>query len=57
MTEQQPRYVAVNRGIRIPRDGYTIVLLDAEPVSAELAAALERVAEVFGHRQQTEPAR
>lgn len=47
MTDQTVRAVYVDHGVRIPRGDVHVVLLDAIPVPAELADALNRIGELF----------
>jgi hypothetical protein len=55
MTDQiTARAVPVDYGIRIPRDGVTVVVLDAKPVPADVAAALDHIATLFGAPARTE---
>lgn len=44
------RFRYVDHGVTIPRDDVQIVLLDAAPVPADVARALDQIAELFGRR-------
>lgn len=42
----------LDHGITIPRNGYSVVLLDAKAVPAEQQRALDEIAALFGRRDQ-----